>query len=162
MLKIRLQRIGRINSPAYRIVVTEHARAAKTGNFVEKVGTYNPKTKERTVNAERVKYWMSVGAKPSDTMHNMLISLGIITGKKINVLPQYKEPVKEEAAPTTEGVGAPTSDESQSVGVEAVPIVEAPAEPVVESSDPEAREEAVEVEAEAEAAGEKAPAEEAK
>ncbi len=148
MLKIRLQRIGRINSPAYRIVVTEHARAAKTGNFVEKVGTYNPKTKERTLNAERVKYWMSVGAKPSDTMHNMLVSLGVITGKKINVLPKFVEPVKEEVAEAA----APAAEET--------PVVAAPAEEVVESPSPEAREEAVEVETAAEEAGEKAPAEE--
>ena len=103
MLKIRLQRVGRINSPAYRIVVTEHARAATKG-LIEKLGTYNPKTKERAVNEERVKYWLSVGAKPSDTMHNMLVSLGIIAGKKINVLPKFKAPAeaaveaKEEAA----------------------------------------------------------------
>ena len=138
MLKIRLQRIGRINSPAYRIVVTEHARAAKKG-LIEKLGTYNPKTKERTVNGERVKYWMSVGAKPSDTMHNMLVSLGIISGKKINVLPKYKEPVKEEVAEAPVAEVAPAE----------VPVVEAPTEEVVESSSPEAREEAVEVEAEA-------------
>jgi small subunit ribosomal protein S16 len=87
MLKIRLQRVGRINSPSYRVIVAEHARGPKTGNFVEVVGTYNPKTKERALKADRIKYWISVGAQPSDTMHNMLISAGIITGKKINVLP---------------------------------------------------------------------------
>lgn len=146
MLKIRLQRIGRINSPAYRIVVTEAARAAKKG-FVEKLGTYNPKTKERSLNADRVKYWMSVGAKPSDTMHNMLISLGILTGKKINVLPKFVEPAKEEIAEAA----APAAE-----AVEELPVVEAPLEPIVESSEPEAREEAVEVEAEAKAAGEAA------
>ncbi len=83
--------------PAFRIIVTEHARAAKTGKFVEKVGTYNPKTKERNLNAERVKYWLSVGAKASPTMHNMLISLGVIDGKKVNVLPKKSPPKKETA-----------------------------------------------------------------
>ena len=95
MLKIRLSRTGRINQPSYRIIVTEHARAAKTGKIVEQVGIYNPKTKERIVNADRVKYWISVGAQPSDTMHNMLVTLGIIKGKKINVLPQKSPPKKE-------------------------------------------------------------------
>lgn len=95
MLKIRLSRTGRINQPSYRIIVTEHARAAKTGKIVEQVGTYNPKTKERTINADRIKYWMSVGAKPSDTMHNMLLKLDIIKGKKINVLPKKTVPKKE-------------------------------------------------------------------
>ena len=97
MLKIRMQRTGRINMPSYRIIVTEHARSPKTGNIVEKVGTYNPKTKERILNAERIKYWLSVGAKASGTMHNMLISVGIIEGKKINVLPKKSPPKKEEA-----------------------------------------------------------------
>ena len=83
--------------PSYRIIVTEHARSPKTGNIVEKVGTYNPKTKERILNAERIKYWLSVGAKASGTMHNMLISVGIIEGKKINVLPKKSPPKKEEA-----------------------------------------------------------------
>jgi len=42
-----MQRIGRKNMPAFRIIVAEHTRGPKTGNIVEKVGTYNPKTKER-------------------------------------------------------------------------------------------------------------------
>lgn len=98
MLKIRLQRIGRINDPSYRVVVTEHARAPKAGKFVEKLGTYNPKTKVRTLDVERVKYWLSVGAQASGTMHNMLISAGILSGKKVNVLPKKTVPKKEEAA----------------------------------------------------------------
>jgi small subunit ribosomal protein S16 len=95
MLKIRMQRTGRINQPSYRIIVTEHARAAKTGSFLEELGTYNPATKVRTLKDERVKYWISVGAQPSDTMHNMLVSAGVIKGKKINVLPKKTVPKKE-------------------------------------------------------------------
>jgi len=98
MLKIRMQRTGRINQPSYRIIVTEHTRGPKTGNFVEEVGTYNPATKARTLKDERVKYWLSVGAKPSGTMHNMLLSAGVIKGKKVNVLPK-KTVAKTEAAP---------------------------------------------------------------
>ena len=98
MLKIRLQRIGRINQPSYRVVVLEHARGPKAGNIVEQVGTYNPKTKERTIKADRVKHWLSVGAKASGTVHNMLVTLKIIDAKKINVLPKKSAPKKEEAA----------------------------------------------------------------
>ena len=98
-----MQRTGRINMPSYRIVVVEHTASPKAGKFVEKVGTYNPKTKERVLDTERIKYWMSVGAKPSDTVHNMLVSLGVLNAKKINVLPKYKAP---EAAPA-EAVPAP-------------------------------------------------------
>jgi len=114
MLKIRLQRIGRINMPAYRVIVTEHTRGPKTGNFVEKVGSYNPKTKEQTLNTDRIKHWLSVGAQPSGTMHNMLITAGIITGKKVNVLPKktvakVEEPATAEAVADKPVVEAPNT-----------------------------------------------------
>lgn len=100
-----MQRVGRINMPSYRIIVVEHTEGPKTGNIVEKVGTYNPRSKERVIDADRVKYWMSVGAQPSDTVHNMLVSLGILNAKKINVLPKYKAPAeaaKDEAEAAAE------------------------------------------------------------
>ena len=111
MLKIRLQRIGRTNDPAFRIVVLEHTESTKSGSFIEKLGTYNPKTKQNTLNAERVKHWLSVGAKASGTMHNMLVSLGVIDGKKVNVLPKKSPPKKEnevtkEEKPTEEAPAA--------------------------------------------------------
>lgn len=98
MLKIRMQRTGRTNAPSYRIVVVEHTASPKAGNFVDKVGTYNPKTKEHNLDAEKVKHWISVGAKPSPTVHNMLVSLGVINAKKINILPAYKAPAEAAAA----------------------------------------------------------------
>lgn len=101
--------------PAYRIVVAEHTVGPKSGKFVEKLGSYNPKTKQRTLNADRIKYWMSVGAKPSETVHNMLISAGVIKGEKINVLPKNKnrkpEPVAEVSPVKTEEPVADTSAE---------------------------------------------------
>ena len=118
MLKIRMQRTGRTNMPTFRIIVTEHTEGPKTGNFVEKLGTYNPKTKERNLNGERIKYWLSVGAKASGTMHNMLISAGIVEGKKVNVLPKKSPPKKEEEA----GETAPAVETAKSV--EEVPAPE--------------------------------------
>lgn len=105
-----MQRVGRINQPSYRIVVTEHTASPKAGKFVEKLGTYNPRTKARTLDESRVKYWLSVGAQPSATMHNMLIGAGVVSGKKINVLPAYKAPEKpaEEAAPVVAETPAET------------------------------------------------------
>ncbi|OGG62792.1 30S ribosomal protein S16 [Candidatus Kaiserbacteria bacterium RIFCSPHIGHO2_02_FULL_59_21] len=115
MLKIRMQRTGRTNAPSFRIVVVEHTESPKTGNVVEKLGTYNPKTKERTLNGERIQYWLSVGAKASDTMHNMLISAGIIEGKKVNVLPQKSPPKKEseQKEPETKPASAEGFDEAK-------------------------------------------------
>ncbi len=124
MLRIRLQRIGRINLPSYRIIVVEHAEGPKTGKFTEIVGSYNPRSKERKINDERVKYWMSVGAKPSDTVHNMLVSAGVLTGKKINVLPKFVAP----EAPAVEAVAETPA-----------PAEETPAEaPTEEAAAPEA------------------------
>lgn len=98
--------------PTYRIVVTEHARAPKAANFVEKLGTYNPKTKQRSLNGERIKYWLSVGAQASGTMHNMLISEGIIQGKKVNVLPKKSPPKKEEVPVEGAAPQAPANTEA--------------------------------------------------
>lgn len=98
MLKIRMQRGGRINQPSFRIVVTEHTASPKAGRFVERVGFYNPQSKERTLVEDRIKYWMSVGAKPSDTVHNMLVSAGILNTKKINVLAKKTVSKKEDVA----------------------------------------------------------------
>ena len=115
MLKIRLQRIGRKNMPAFRIIVAEHTRGPKTGNIVEKVGTYNPKTKERTLEAERIKYWLSVGAQASSTVHNMLVSAKIITGTKVEKQQEKPaEPVAEEAkadAKTEDATPVPVAEE---------------------------------------------------
>jgi small subunit ribosomal protein S16 len=96
MLMIRFQRIGRTNDPAFRIVVLEKERAAKAGNIVELLGTYNPRSKALTLNEGRVKHWMSMGARPTGSIRNLLISKGFISGKKINVLPK-KTPIKKEA-----------------------------------------------------------------
>ena len=143
MLMIRFQRIGRTNDPAFRIVVLEKERSPKAGNPLELVGTYNPKTKAFTVKEDRIKEWMSKGAQVSPSLHNLLLNKGVITGKKINVLPK-----KTYTAPVVE---AP---------VEAAPAaVEAPAEAAEEAA-PEAPSEA-EVAAEAEPAPAEEPAAEA-
>ena len=132
MLKIRMQRTGRINMPSFRIVVTEHTASPKAGKFIEKLGTYDPKSKQRTLATERVKYWMSVGAKPSDTVHNMLVSLGVISGKKINVLPAYKAPAAADLSAEGRSASggkeeAATPEAAPEAAKEEVPTAEAPA-----------------------------------
>jgi len=94
MLKIRLQRIGRKNDPAFRAVLTDSKNSTKSGKFLEILGTYNPKAGEKTLNNERIKYWMGKGAQVSDTMHNFLVRDKVIKGKYVNVLPK-KKPTKK-------------------------------------------------------------------
>lgn len=126
MLKIRLQRTGRTNDPSFRIVVVEHTESTKTGNIVERVGTYNPKSKEKNLIAERILYWLSKGAKASGTVHNMLVSAGIVKGKKINVLPQ-KSPPKKEGDATAETAAVAPEEVAVETPVEEAPKAEAEA-----------------------------------
>jgi small subunit ribosomal protein S16 len=73
VLVIRLTRIGARKKPRYRVVVMEKERA-RDGRPVETVGYYNPMTKPSTIELkrERVDYWVSKGAQPSDTVRGLL------------------------------------------------------------------------------------------
>lgn len=92
MLIIRLQRVGRVHEPSFRIVLTDSKNGPKSGKAVEVLGSYDARAGKGTnhVDGEKVKYWISKGAKLSDTVHNYLVSEKILTGKKINVLPKNK------------------------------------------------------------------------
>ncbi len=109
MLMIRFQRIGRTNDPAFRIVLLEKERAAKAGNITELLGTYNPRSKALTLNEARVKEWIAKGAQPTGSIRNLLITKGVLTGKKVNVLPKKTPPKKEvaETAPAPAEAPAP-------------------------------------------------------
>ena len=102
MLTIRLQRRGKKNQPFFKIIVTEEKKSSTRGRSVEELGYYNPLTKERSLNGERAKYWMSVGAQPSDTVYNMLITDSVIEGAKRS---KHKKS-KKEAAPEAEAIPA--------------------------------------------------------
>ena len=101
MLKIRLKRVGRKHDPSFRIIVTESTKGPKSGNYIEMVGAYDPRKNTRTVKEERVQYWLSHGAQPSDTVYNILVTEGILTGPKRNVLPKKTPIIKEAPAQET-------------------------------------------------------------
>jgi len=71
VLAIRLARIGKKKQPFYRIVVLDK-RKPRNGRTVEVIGTYDPLKKPAAIqlDAERVKYWLSCGAQPSDTVRS--------------------------------------------------------------------------------------------
>lgn len=80
-LKIRLARGGSKKRPYYRIVVAQNT-APRDGSFIEKVGTYNPllpkDSGERvSLNVDRVKHWLSVGAQPTDRVLRFLDAAGL-------------------------------------------------------------------------------------
>jgi len=90
MLKIRFQRIGKKNRPHFRLILTE-SRAAAKKKAKEILGFWDPLKKKGDVKAERVKYWLGIGAQPSDTAYNFLVSRGIIRKAKIQVHKKKKE-----------------------------------------------------------------------
>lgn len=73
MLVIRMQRVGRRNDPAFRIVLTERRSKPKSGQQ-EILGSYHPKTKQTVLKNERILYWKSKGAQVSPSVHNLLAS----------------------------------------------------------------------------------------
>lgn len=87
MLMIRLQRVGKKKQPSYRLIVSDKRKDTQAGSL-EILGHYNPLANPKVIkiDAERVKYWLSVGAQPSDTVHNMLVRQEIIAGKKRRVV----------------------------------------------------------------------------
>jgi small subunit ribosomal protein S16 len=73
MVRIRLRRQGAKRQPTYRIVVADQ-RAPRDGRILENIGFFNPRTEPETVNidVERARYWLGVGAKPSEAVERLL------------------------------------------------------------------------------------------
>jgi len=127
MLKIRLQRIGKKNQPSFRVVLVEHTFRPQ-GKFIEELGAYNPKSKQKTFKKERILHWISKGAQLSPTLHNMLVDEKIIDKAKVKAWKPKKKteeskPVEKVAPTLAEGeVGVPTPETSvQDVGVDTQP-----------------------------------------
>jgi len=125
MLTIRLSRVGKKNKAQFKILLQENTEAPG-GRHVAVLGSYDPHSKQTTLDAEKIKYWIEKGAKASDSVHNILVSKGVISGKKRVVkLPKKEVPaeeVKEEAK--TEEVKEEVKEEA------AAPIEETKAEEV--------------------------------
>lgn len=88
-VKLRLKRFGRTHHPFYRLNAID-SRSPRDGVAIEELGTYDPMLKvdiEQALNlkADRIKYWLSVGAQPSDTVRGLLKRVGIdpTPGKKV-------------------------------------------------------------------------------
>jgi small subunit ribosomal protein S16 len=119
MLKIRLRRTGAKKQASYRVVVAE-STSPRDGKFVEILGHYNPRTDPPTLvikDEERLFYWLSVGAQPTDSMKRILVSKGILKKK---TQPEAEAPAEEAPQPEAE---AP-AEEAASVEVEEAPAAE--------------------------------------
>lgn len=160
-LKLRLARGGSKKRPYYSIVVAD-VRAPRDGRFIEKLGTYNPmlpKDGERvTMNKERIEYWISKGALPTDRVLRFLDAEGMMKREPRNN-PQKAQPGKKAQERVAEQQAAKEEAESAAKAAAEAPAEETPAE---EAPAEEAAAEAPAAEApEAEAQAEEAPAEEA-
>ena len=101
MLRIRLSRIGKKGQPHYRIVVADHRKPVK-GSCVEQLGSYNPANKALNAKTDRVTYWISVGAQPSQTVARLLKSNGMTGMEKF--IKHITFTKKEEAVAEVEAV----------------------------------------------------------
>lgn len=119
MLTIRFLRQGKKNQPFFGVVVTDKRNAPRGGEFIEKLGYFNPLTKEVSLKKERIEYWLKQGAKCSDTVHNLLIKEKILKGKKISVHKKSKKKEKinetreKKTSPETEGKEKPEEKQKQ-------------------------------------------------
>ena len=77
MLKLRLKRIGRKRSPAYRLVVMENS-TRRDGRPVEEVGYYDPISKRSKFEVEKIQKWLGHGAKPTEVVSSLLKKADII------------------------------------------------------------------------------------
>lgn len=102
MLIIRLQRVGRVHEPSFRLVLTDSQHSTKSGRFKEILGSYDPRKTTDSLNVERIKYWLEMGAKTTATVHNLLVKHKIIQAKKIDVSATSKKKKDEEKKEGTE------------------------------------------------------------
>jgi small subunit ribosomal protein S16 len=100
LVKIRLKRMGAKKRPFYRLVVAD-SRSPRDGRFIELLGYYDPLTEPARVqvDADKVREWMSKGARPSDAARDLLVREGILA----------KVPRTFKAAPVAETVAAPAA-----------------------------------------------------
>ncbi len=160
-VKIRMSRAGARNRPFYKVVVAE-SRAPRDGRFIEKLGTFNPLLPKEhpnrlVLNMERIQYWLSKGATPSDRIARFLGAAEVLPMPKRYPQTKQDKPkaktvermqAKEEARKAAaEAKATAEAEAAEKKAEEAVPAEEAPAEAPAE-------------EAPAEAAAEEKPAEE--
>ena len=140
MLKLRLSRGGTKKRPVYKVVVAD-SRFARDGRFIEKVGFFNPllpkEKKERVgLEAERIKYWLGQGAKPTTRVarilgENELMPMPANGNNPIKAVPKKERNKKEEdnkEAPKSEAAPKEEAPKEEAPKAEAAPAAEAPKE----------------------------------
>jgi len=169
-LKIRMARGGAKKRPFYRIVITD-SRMPRDGRFIERVGTHNPMVAKNhpgrvTLKEDRIKYWLGVGAKPSNRVACFLADVGLCEKPPIPEQTKKDKPkaktLERLAAKEEAQKAAAEAKEAEAKAAAEAPAEEAPTEEAkAEAPAEEAPTEEVKEEAPAEEVKEEAPAEEA-
>ena len=159
-VKIRLKRLGKIREPYYRVVVAD-SRTKRDGRAIEEIGKYHPKLEPSLIqiDSERVQYWLSVGAQPTEQVQHLLTVTGdwqkfkglpgaegtLRTGEsKADKKDRYEELVKESlAAKEAKAAAKPArsgqrrdakkaepAEPAEAAPADAAPVEAAPAEAV--------------------------------
>jgi small subunit ribosomal protein S16 len=138
--KIRLARGGTKKRPFYRIVIADE-RAPRDGNFIEKVGNFNPMLpkdhKERLIfSKERVEYWLKVGAQPTERVQKFLAEHGLVDAPKVTEKTKQHLPKAKAQERMKQKEEASIKAEEAAKAAAAAPVVEEPAaaEPVAEAA----------------------------
>ena len=146
MLTIRLQRIGKKKKPFYRVIISEKQKDTQ-GHYLELLGSYNPHTKVAQLKQDRITYWLGVGARMSNTVHNLFIREGVVTEKdkrqsvKISKkrrakLDEKKSTMKKEADSPQGTPAVDAAPENAPTASEASPETEKPEAPSPANTNP--------------------------
>ena len=164
-VSIRLARGGAKKRPYYRIVVA-NSRAPRDGRFIEKIGTYNPllakdDPKRVTLDGDRARHWLSVGAQPTDRVARFFDAAGIVERAARNNPNKAKPGEKAVERAEARAAKAAEAEEAANAAANAPAEEEAPAEEVAAEApaQEEPANEGVSAEAPAEGAVDAAPAE---
>jgi len=132
---IRLRREGALNRPYFKVVVTDK-RSPRDGKFIEIVGTYDPKKRgmNSTLKLERIEYWISKGAQPSDTVRSLIKkNKNPEEAAKKMAAVEAKKSAKPKAAAKTEAAPAAAESAPAPAAEKAAPAPEAAPAPAAEA-----------------------------
>ena len=127
MVKIRLKRMGTTKRPFYRLVVAD-SRSPRDGRFIESLGFYDPLPQPASVriDADRVREWLSRGARPSDSARDLLVAQGILgTRARAERAAAASAAPAPEPVPASSAAAAPVDEAEAAEPAGAAPIEEA-------------------------------------
>lgn len=119
---MRLQRVGRRNQASFRIVVVDSRTGPKSNKYTDLVGHHDPAQDRTHIDADRARGWLAQGVQPTDTVHNLLVSKGVVDAPKRNALPKKHAPaaaVDERAGDDSDQAASSEAAEAETEATEA-------------------------------------------